>query len=200
MAERSVGEAAVVIHDGSANTDAERPRTRVGTIDWADGNREPGSKKSIAVAEHTLAQKRAVVSKLSDQYGVTQMCTLMGLNRSSYYHVPQARSDDAELEQTLRKQAGRRPRDGYRRLTQTLRRRYKRYRTLNTKRVRRVMKQAGIQIKRRKKPRRTTNSQHAFQRYPNRVKNLLVDHPHQVWVETSLPLCWPMAPKYFWQF
>jgi transposase InsO family protein len=44
------------------------------------------------------------------------------------------------------------------------------------------MKQAGIQIKRRKKPRRTTNSQHAFQRYPNLVKNLTIDHPHRVWV------------------
>jgi transposase InsO family protein len=110
------------------------------------------------------------------------MCGLMGLNRSSYYHVPRVRTDDAELEQTLQKQAGKLPRDGYRRLTQTLRRRYKRYRTLNTKRVRRVMKQAGIQIQRRKKPRRTTNSQHAFQRYPNLVKNLTIDHPHQVWV------------------
>jgi putative transposase len=122
------------------------------------------------------------VSELSDQFGVAQMCIWVGLNRSSYYHVAQVPAEDAVLEQTLRKEAGKRPRDGYRRLTQTLRRRYKRYQTLNTKRVRRVMKQAGIQIKRRKKPRRTTNSQHAFQRYPNRVKDLLIDHPHQVWV------------------
>ena len=110
------------------------------------------------------------------------MCTLVGLNRSSYYHVAQDHSDNDVLESDLRKAAGNRPSDGYRRLTQTLRRCYKRYKTLNTKRVRRVMKRAGLNIQRRKKPRRTTNSQHGFQRYPNLVKDLKIDHPNQVWV------------------
>jgi putative transposase len=134
------------------------------------------------VAEWTLVQKRAVVNKLSPKYGVAFMCTLVGLNRSSYYHVAQDHPDDDVLESDLRKAAGNRPSDGYRRLTQTLRRRYKRYKTLNTKRVRRVMKRAGLNIKRRKKSRRTTNSQHGFQRYPNLTKDLKIDHPNQVWV------------------
>ena len=134
------------------------------------------------MAEWPLSQKRAVVSKLAGQYGVAHMCGLVGLSRSSFYHAPHDRSEDDVLEQDLRKAAGKRPFDGYRRLTQTLRRRYKRYKTLNTKRVRRVMKQAGLNIKRRKKPRRTTNSNHAFQRYPNLVKDLCITHPNQVWV------------------
>ena len=44
------------------------------------------------------------------------------------------------------------------------------------------MKQAGLNIKRRKKPRRTTNSNHSFQRYPNLVKDMSITHPNQVWV------------------
>ena len=32
------------------------------------------------------------------------------------------------------------------------------------------------------KRKRTTNSQHEFQRYPNRVMNLTIDHPELVWV------------------
>ena len=134
------------------------------------------------MAQWTLAQKRAVVNKLAGQYGVMHMCALVGLSRSSFYHAPQDRSEDETLEQDLRKAAGKRPFDGYRRPTQTLRRRYKRYKTLNTKRVRRVMRQAGLNIKRRKKPRRTTNSNHSFQRYPNLVKDMSITHPNQVWV------------------
>ena len=134
------------------------------------------------MAAWTLTQKRAVVNKLSQEYGVAYLCMLVGLNRSSYYHVAQDHPEDDVLERDLRKSAGNRPSDGYRRLTQTLRRRYKRYKTLNTKRVRRVMKRAGLNIKRRKKPRRTTNSKHGFQRYPNLVKDLAIDHPNQVWV------------------
>lgn len=135
------------------------------------------------MAEWTLAQKRSVVSDLFETVGVAYACDLVGLARSSFYHqASSSQDDDAALEQILRKEAGKRPWDGYRRLTQTLRRRYKQYRHINTKRVRRVMKQAGLHIKRRRKLRRTTNSQHRFPRYPNLVKTLRVIEPNQVWV------------------
>lgn len=134
------------------------------------------------MAEWSIAEKRAAVNKLSNKFGVAYMCGLVGLTRSSYYHTPQSSSDDEALERKLRKVAGKQPYAGYRRLTQTLRRRYKQYRTINTKRVRRVMKQAGLHIKRRKKPRRTTNSQHGFPRYLNLVKDLQIKLPNQVWV------------------
>ncbi len=44
------------------------------------------------------------------------------------------------------------------------------------------MRKLGIVRKIRRKRRRTTNSQHGFRRYPNLVKDLVIDHPHQVWV------------------
>lgn len=135
------------------------------------------------MAQWTLAQKRSVVSDLSQTVSVAYACDLVGLARSSFYHQPSSSNDDdAALEHILRKEAGKRPWDGYRRLTQTLRRRYQQYRHINTKRVRRVMKQAGLHIKRRRKLRRTTNSQHSFPRYPNLVKTLRVIEPNQVWV------------------
>jgi len=79
------------------------------------------------------------------------------------------------------KQAGKRPTDGYRRLTKALRKK-KRFSQLNTKRVRRLMKEAGIQPKRRKKTIFTTDSDHAFKRYPNLVRELAIERPNQVWV------------------
>ena len=44
------------------------------------------------------------------------------------------------------------------------------------------MRRLAITRKIRRKRRRTTNSQHGFPRYPNLVKGLTPDHPHQVWV------------------
>jgi transposase InsO family protein len=44
------------------------------------------------------------------------------------------------------------------------------------------MRKLGIVRKNRRKRYHTTHSQHGFRRYPNRVKDLIIDHPHQVWV------------------
>ena len=82
----------------------------------------------------------------------------------------------------MRREAGRHPTYGYRRLTAEVRRQHRRFRRVNAKRVRRVMKTAGIQVKRRRRTRRTTDSAHGFQRYPNLVQGLTVVRPDQVWV------------------
>jgi len=52
----------------------------------------------------------------------------------------------------------------------------------NGKRVRRWMDELGINGAPPSRRRRTTNSQHAFPRYPNLVENLEVSRPDQVWV------------------
>ena len=105
----------------------------------------------------------------------------MGLARSSYYHEPQGRADTHAFEQALLHEAGKHPTEGSRRLTARLRRR-PRWAHSSRERVRRSMRKLGILRKIRRKRRRTTNSQHGFQRYPNLVKDLVVDHPLQVWV------------------
>jgi transposase InsO family protein len=112
------------------------------------------------------------------------MCRLLGLSESSYYYAGTGytdTADDLDVLSALVKQAGRRPTDGYRRLTKALRKK-KRFSQLNTKRVRRLMKLAGIQPKRRKKAIFTTDSDHAFKRYPNLVRELAIERPNQVWV------------------
>ena len=53
---------------------------------------------------------------------------------------------------------------------------------MNRKRIQRLMREMGwVRVKKRKK-RRTTQSQHLFPRYPNLVQDLAVVRPDQVWV------------------
>jgi transposase InsO family protein len=70
---------------------------------------------------------------------------------------------------------------GDRHLTARLRRQ-KRWRHTSRGGVQRWMQTLGIQRKRRRKAKRTTNSQHGFSRYPNLVKDLTIVRPNQVWV------------------
>lgn len=53
---------------------------------------------------------------------------------------------------------------------------------VNPKRVQRWMRQLGLNRKRKRKKRYTTQSQHAYTRFPNRVQNLVIVRPNQVWV------------------
>lgn len=71
------------------------------------------------------------------------------------------------------------PRYGYRRVTAELRRR--RFQ-VNHKKVLQIMREHRLTIKKRLFKPRTTNSNHAFKRYPNLVKNLVETGLNQVWV------------------
>ena len=137
------------------------------------------------MAQPSVALRRQIVSALSPQYGsVANLCQLLGLAPSSYYHHGPGYIDvagDRSILQALRKLAGRYPTYGYRRLSKLLRRQSA-FAAVNPKRVRRLLKSAGIQA--RKAPRRyvTTDSRHGFRRYPNLVRALAVERPDQVWV------------------
>jgi putative transposase len=100
------------------------------------------------------------------------------LPRSSYYYVAHPR-EDARLEEQIRTVTGTWPTYGVRRVTAQIRREYP---VVNRKRVRRVMRKLGLTRKNKRKTRRTTQSNHAFRRYPNLVQDLVIDHPDQVWV------------------
>jgi putative transposase len=75
--------------------------------------------------------------------------------------------------------AGEWPTYGYRRVTAQLRRQGW---TLNRKRVGRLMRGMGLQVKARRKTQKTTDSAHNFPRYPNLVQGLAIVRPDQVWV------------------
>jgi putative transposase len=118
--------------------------------------------------------------KLAKTYPVRHVCRLLGVPRSSiYYAARPAIADEAMLKTALLDLAGEWPTYGYRRLTAMLRRLDW---PVNAKRVRRWMNQLGIHGAPPTRSKRTTNSNHAFPRYPNLVKDLEITRPNQVWV------------------
>jgi putative transposase len=136
------------------------------------------------MAQTSVTRRRQIVSALSPQYGsVAALCALLELAQSTYYHDGPGYIDatgDQPILQALLRLAGRYPTYGYRRLSILLRRE-RRFAHVNPKRIRRLLKSAGIQAQ--KAPRRlvTTDSRHGFRRYPNLVLGLRVERPNQIW-------------------
>ena len=114
------------------------------------------------------------------EYPVTALCAALDVAPSTYYYQAQAPADEAYLKTCIQSIAGQWPTYGYRRVTVQLRRDYQV--VVNSKRVRRLMRELGILGKVPRKKQRTTNSDHAFPRYPNLVQALTVARPDQVWV------------------
>jgi len=117
--------------------------------------------------------------KLADHYSVRLVCRALGCPRAALYRGRAATADEAKLRCAVERLAGAWPTYGYRRLTALLRREG---RVVNAKRVRRVMAELGLAAKAPPRRVRTTDSDHAFPRYPNLVANLPVKRPEQVWV------------------
>jgi len=115
---------------------------------------------------------------LQQDYPVTEICEVLDLPRSTFYHHSTAQ-DATALRQALRELSGEYPTYGYRRLTALLQRAGW---TVNRKRIQRLMAEMGLQrpVKRRKT--RTTNSAHEFPRYPNLVRDVQATHPDHIWV------------------
>jgi putative transposase len=113
-------------------------------------------------------------------FPVKAVCGMLDLPRSSYYYRPQREGEEA-LVADLQVVAGQHPIYGTRRLTHQLGRKPYGYQ-VNRKRIQRLARKYGLlrPIKRRRV--RTTDSQHPYPRYANRVKNLEIVRPNQVWV------------------
>jgi transposase InsO family protein len=116
---------------------------------------------------------------LAQEYPVTVACRVLEVTRSSYYYRSIESPDEAELKGAIKKTAAEWPTYGYRRITEQLRRGEW---LVNHKRVQRLMRLMGIQVRIKRKKRRTTNSDHDFPRYPNLVLDLEIVQPEQVWV------------------
>ena len=118
--------------------------------------------------------------KLAETYPIRLVCRLLDVPRSSVYyanrHVP---VDEAMMKTALLDLAGEWPTYGYRRLTAMMRRLDW---PVNGKRVRRWMHELNLHGAPPPRKPRTTNSNHAFPRYPNLVKDLEITRPDQVWV------------------
>lgn len=121
---------------------------------------------------------------LSAEYPVETVCEVLGYPVSSFYYQRRlmeaaAAPDDSEVRQQIQDIAAAYPTYGYRRMTAQLRRLGS---LVNRKRVARLMDEMGLKVKVKRRRCRTTNSSHAFPRYPNRVAGLAVTAPDEVWV------------------
>lgn len=114
---------------------------------------------------------------LASSYPVALVCSALDLGRSSYYYRQQGAAEEA-VRAALRQEAQAWPTYGYRRLGQELRRKGW---VVNAKRVRRLMRQMGLQVKRRARRPVTTNSGHGLPRFPNLIRGLSLTRPDQLW-------------------
>jgi len=115
---------------------------------------------------------------LTQEYPVTLVCATLGCARSSYYYRPQA-DQEATVRAQIEALATTWPTYGSRRIQAELRRQGH---AVSRKRVRRLMRQMGLQVRLKRRKQHTTNSDHPFPRYPNLVEGLEIVRPDQVWV------------------
>jgi putative transposase len=115
---------------------------------------------------------------VTQDYAASQICEVLDFARSSYYHRAVI-TDEEALQQAIEAEAAQWPTYGYRRITHHLRRQGW---MVNHKRVERIMHERGLQARRKRTQHKTTDSAHAFPRYPNLVEHLEIVRPGQVWV------------------
>jgi len=118
---------------------------------------------------------------LAKDYPISLLCEVLELPRSSYYYCA-AERDETSLKTAMEKAAAQFPTYGSRRLTAQVKRDAPALQPLGRKRVRRLMRELRLLVRRKKGRPQTTDSKHSFPRYPNLVQDLLVTHPNQVWV------------------
>lgn len=113
---------------------------------------------------------------------VTRSSEVLGVAARGFYKWKQReeQSDyDAVIRWLIHEIALEFPKYGYRRMTHELKRRGE---TANHKRVRRIMKEENLIVKRRKYNPRTTQSNHGLPKYPNLTKGFIPTSINQVWV------------------
>jgi transposase InsO family protein len=121
-----------------------------------------------------------VIEMLKNDYPISLLCDLLAVSRSSFYYRS-AEADESELREAVNQLAAQFPTYGSRRLAAQLRRAPYEL-TVNRKRVQRVMREERINCRVKRRAIQTTDSKHAFPRYPNLVADLEVTRPDQVWV------------------
>jgi putative transposase len=103
----------------------------------------------------------------------------MGLSRSTYYDKPSLPADDAAIVAAMIAICDEFEAYGYRRVGAELRHRGM---AVNFKKVCRLMREHGLQPKRRRRFVATTDSNHARPIFPDLARDKIVDGPNQVWV------------------
>jgi putative transposase len=113
---------------------------------------------------------------------IRSLCRPLGVNRQWYYQhrcpSPHQQRDE-QLRQAIQEVREDFASYGYRRVAKALARSGWQ---VNHKRVWRVMRQAGLTCRRKRRTVHTTDSNHSYQVYPNLVKGLQIEAPNRCWV------------------
>lgn len=118
------------------------------------------------------------MKQLKESYPVTKLCQLLDCPRSSYYYEPKDKNEAgliAAIEQIMMRW----PRYGYRRILAQLAREGV---VAGERVVRRLLKALGGSHQVGRVRVRTTDNNHAHERYPNLLKRMAITHPDQAWV------------------
>ena len=141
----------------------------------------PRNRVSKGGAEkRTAAEKRDYI-RLHRPYGISvaEGCRLMGLPRSTYYDALPVKTDDAEIVANITAICDEFEAYGYRRVGAELRHRGM---VVNSKKIRRLMREHDLQPKRRRRFVATTYSDHDNPIFPDLARDRIVDGPNQLWV------------------
>lgn len=116
------------------------------------------------------------------QISLEDLCELFSVSRSWYYERPtpehKARRD-VDLREAIERIVLEFPGYGYRRVSAELRRRGW---AVNHKRVLRIMREESLLCRLQRRFKVTTNSAHSFNRYPNLLKEVVLDRPDRGWI------------------
>jgi putative transposase len=103
----------------------------------------------------------------------------MNLPKSSYYYKPVEAKTDHRLIHRIEALVEEFSGYGYRRVTEQLQREGRR---VNHKKILRIMRERDLLCRPRRRWVKTTNSEHPYPRYPNRIQDRAVTALNQVWV------------------
>ncbi len=135
-----------------------------------------GLKKNLDL---TVEQKRKVVEPCHNEITIWRQCELLGLGRSSLYYKPSGESQyNEQLMKMLDEQYIETPFYGIDKMTEWL---HRQGHHVNHKRVRRLMRQMGLEAiyPRRKRNLSIPDKQHKI--YPYLLKNVQIVRPDQAW-------------------
>lgn len=120
------------------------------------------------------------MSRLSPEFGLTPVCRVLKIARSTASYKSVVRVEDLKpLKRTILSLLRTNRRFGIRRMFHLL---IRKGHHVSRSRVRECYVQLGILGKRSSTKARTTDSRHLYHRYENLVKDLEIVHPEQVWV------------------
>ena len=133
-----------------------------------------GALKHVTAAERREHLRRHRTRGIS----VSRGCELMGLSRSTFYDAP-APTAPSDLLARIGAICDEFECYGYRRVGAALRHQGV---VVNGKKLRRLMREHGLQPKRRRRYVVTTDSDHAGPIFPDLAKDLVPERPNQLWV------------------